>query len=168
MQGDLRSGAALREQGGRASSRARFRQVIGDRELIVPRDPAARYRSAGRTCAQADTGLHILPRHTTGRHGLGTCILGSPGAPLSSYTCSDLLPPALPALHLLFRTEQLGSRRREAPLLSTLRLAGPRDVELTRQRNAASTYNLLTEEGRTIGAALCPLKPVNPRTGAPR
>ena len=37
-----------------------------------------------------------------------------------------------------------------------------------RQRNAASTYNLLSEEGRTIGAALCPLKPIDPRTGGPR
>jgi hypothetical protein len=36
------------------------------------------------------------------------------------------------------------------------------------QRNAASTYNLLTEEGRTIGAALCPLRPIDPRTGGRR
>lgn len=35
-------------------------------------------------------------------------------------------------------------------------------------RNAASTYNLLFEEGRTVSAALCPLLPVDPRTGGPR
>jgi uncharacterized protein len=29
------------------------------------------------------------------------------------------------------------------------------------QRNAASTYNLLFEEGRTISAALCPLKAID-------
>ncbi|RSH93381.1 hypothetical protein EHS25_007737 [Saitozyma podzolica] len=41
-------------------------------------------------------------------------------------------------------------------------------LDVMDSRNAASTYNLLTEEGRTIGAALCPLKPVDPRTGGPR
>ncbi|WVQ66369.1 uncharacterized protein L199_004549 [Kwoniella botswanensis] len=35
-------------------------------------------------------------------------------------------------------------------------------------RNAASTYNLLAEEGRTVAAALCPLEPIDPRTGGPR
>lgn len=39
-------------------------------------------------------------------------------------------------------------------------------VELTYQRNAASTYNLLFEEGRTVSAALCPLKPVDMRADA--
>lgn len=34
------------------------------------------------------------------------------------------------------------------------------------QRNAASTYNLLFEEGRTVSAALCPLKPVDMRADA--
>ncbi|WRT69562.1 uncharacterized protein IL334_006550 [Kwoniella shivajii] len=35
-------------------------------------------------------------------------------------------------------------------------------------RNAASTYNLLAEEGRTVAAALCPLNPIDPTTGEPR
>ncbi|WVQ96123.1 hypothetical protein IAU59_003225 [Kwoniella sp. CBS 9459] len=35
-------------------------------------------------------------------------------------------------------------------------------------RNAASTYNLLAEEGRTVAAALCPLGPIDPRTGEAR
>ncbi|OCF37156.1 hypothetical protein I317_00120 [Kwoniella heveanensis CBS 569] len=35
-------------------------------------------------------------------------------------------------------------------------------------RNAASTYNLLAEEGRTVSAALCPLGPIDPRTGEAR
>ncbi|WWC92931.1 uncharacterized protein L201_007894 [Kwoniella dendrophila CBS 6074] len=35
-------------------------------------------------------------------------------------------------------------------------------------RNAASTYNLLAEEGRTVAAALCPLEPIDPKTGGPR
>ncbi|WVR08166.1 hypothetical protein IAU60_005212 [Kwoniella sp. DSM 27419] len=35
-------------------------------------------------------------------------------------------------------------------------------------RNAASTYNLLAEEGRTVSAALCPLSPIDPKTGGPR
>ncbi|WWD20175.1 hypothetical protein CI109_104651 [Kwoniella shandongensis] len=35
-------------------------------------------------------------------------------------------------------------------------------------RNAASTYNLLAEEGRTIAAALCPLDPIDPKTGKAR
>ncbi|KAK8849553.1 hypothetical protein IAR55_004888 [Kwoniella newhampshirensis] len=35
-------------------------------------------------------------------------------------------------------------------------------------RNASSTYNLLAEEGRTIAAALCPLDPIDPRTGKTR
>lgn len=35
-------------------------------------------------------------------------------------------------------------------------------------RNAASTYNLLFEEGRTVSAALCPLKPVNARDNSSR
>ncbi|WVQ79360.1 hypothetical protein IAT38_001457 [Cryptococcus sp. DSM 104549] len=35
-------------------------------------------------------------------------------------------------------------------------------------RNAASTYNLLIEEGRRVSAALCPLEPIDPRTGEPR
>jgi NADH dehydrogenase [ubiquinone] 1 alpha subcomplex assembly factor 3 len=48
--------------------------------------------------------------------------------------------------------------------LSYFRKSGSADF----QRNAASTYNLLTEEGRTIGAALCPLSPIDPRSGKPR
>ncbi|WVF68573.1 hypothetical protein IAT40_003342 [Kwoniella sp. CBS 6097] len=35
-------------------------------------------------------------------------------------------------------------------------------------RNAASTYNLLAEEGRTVAAALCPLGSIDPRTGEAR
>ncbi|WWC65975.1 uncharacterized protein I303_108597 [Kwoniella dejecticola CBS 10117] len=35
-------------------------------------------------------------------------------------------------------------------------------------RNAASTYNLLAEEGRTVAAALCPLDGIDPRTGESR
>ncbi|WWC73565.1 uncharacterized protein I206_107537 [Kwoniella pini CBS 10737] len=35
-------------------------------------------------------------------------------------------------------------------------------------RNAASTYNLLAEEGRTVAAALCPLSPIDPKTGSSR
>ncbi|KAL1406554.1 mitochondrial import receptor subunit tom20 [Vanrija albida] len=41
-------------------------------------------------------------------------------------------------------------------------------LDLMDTRNAASTYNLLFEEGRTVSAALCPLTPVDPRTGGPR
>ena len=37
-----------------------------------------------------------------------------------------------------------------------------------KQRNACSTFNLLAEEGRTMAAALMPLKPINPRTGERR
>ncbi|GMK56497.1 hypothetical protein CspeluHIS016_0303370 [Cutaneotrichosporon spelunceum] len=38
-------------------------------------------------------------------------------------------------------------------------------LEIMDSRNAASTYNLLFEEGRTVSAALCPLQPVDSRTG---
>ncbi|KAL7424428.1 hypothetical protein Q5752_000111 [Cryptotrichosporon argae] len=41
-------------------------------------------------------------------------------------------------------------------------------LDVMDSRNAASTYNLLSEEGRTVGAALCPLTPVEPRTGGSR
>ena len=36
------------------------------------------------------------------------------------------------------------------------------------KRNAASTFNLLAEEGRRVGAALCPLTAIDPRTGVRR
>ncbi|BEI81086.1 hypothetical protein CcaverHIS002_0202460 [Cutaneotrichosporon cavernicola] len=38
-------------------------------------------------------------------------------------------------------------------------------LDVMDSRNAASTYNLLFEEGRTVSAALCPLQPVDSRTG---
>ncbi|OWZ66711.1 hypothetical protein AYX14_02301 [Cryptococcus neoformans] len=41
-------------------------------------------------------------------------------------------------------------------------------LDVMDSRNAASTYNLLVEEGRRVAAALCPLGPIDPRTGGPR
>ncbi|KAK4688732.1 NADH dehydrogenase [ubiquinone] 1 alpha subcomplex assembly factor 3, partial [Tremellales sp. Uapishka_1] len=41
-------------------------------------------------------------------------------------------------------------------------------LDVMDSRNAASTFNLLSEEGRTVGAALCPLSPIDPRTGGRR
>ncbi|XAO25545.1 hypothetical protein I312_104373 [Cryptococcus bacillisporus CA1280] len=41
-------------------------------------------------------------------------------------------------------------------------------LDVMDSRNAASTYNLLVEEGRRVAAALCPLGPIDPRTGEPR
>ncbi|RXK41843.1 hypothetical protein M231_00842 [Tremella mesenterica] len=41
-------------------------------------------------------------------------------------------------------------------------------MDVMDSRNAASTYNLLIEEGRRIAVALCPLEPINPRSGDSR
>ncbi|WVN86901.1 uncharacterized protein L203_102075 [Cryptococcus depauperatus CBS 7841] len=41
-------------------------------------------------------------------------------------------------------------------------------LDVMDSRNAASTYNLLVEEGRVVAAALCPLEPIDPRTGNAR
>ncbi|GHJ87913.1 hypothetical protein NliqN6_4315 [Naganishia liquefaciens] len=41
-------------------------------------------------------------------------------------------------------------------------------LDIMDTRNACSTFNLLAEEGRTVAAALMPLKKVDPRTGDTR
>ncbi|KAJ9095190.1 hypothetical protein QFC19_007645 [Naganishia cerealis] len=41
-------------------------------------------------------------------------------------------------------------------------------LEIMDSRNACSTFNLLSEEGRTVAAALMPLKKADPRTGNAR
>ncbi|KAI5453293.1 hypothetical protein NCC49_006316 [Naganishia albida] len=41
-------------------------------------------------------------------------------------------------------------------------------LEVMDSRNACSTFNLLAEEGRTVAAALMPLRKVDPRTGNSR
>ncbi|KAJ9096018.1 hypothetical protein QFC21_005382 [Naganishia friedmannii] len=41
-------------------------------------------------------------------------------------------------------------------------------LDIMDSRNACSTFNLLSEEGRTVAAALMPLKKVDPRTGGAR
>ena len=33
------------------------------------------------------------------------------------------------------------------------------------QRNASATFNMLQEEGRRVALALCPTRPIEPRTG---
>ncbi|KAG7571476.1 hypothetical protein FFLO_00659 [Filobasidium floriforme] len=41
-------------------------------------------------------------------------------------------------------------------------------LDVMDSRNACSTFNLLAEEGRTMAAALMPLRPIEPRTGERR
>lgn len=42
------------------------------------------------------------------------------------------------------------------------------DVALTLQKNAASTFNMLADEGRRVAAALLTLVPMDARTGQKR
>ncbi|TYJ57860.1 hypothetical protein B9479_001470 [Cryptococcus floricola] len=80
------------------------------------------------------------------------------------FTAFEMLVPRPEILLLGTGTRAWPAPKRIRDYISSLGI----QLDTMDSRNAASTYNLLIEEGRRVSAALCPQTPIDPRTGAAR